>query len=129
LPAATDSLVAEQGPDAAWRTIRDLSEDLNINLLRAFLADALVELASHRVAWPDIDSIRRAIADPGAVVGRRLGPSWGVGNDSYADQPESVAEWGARAVVAVLTGTSASAGRPVVEVQLPEVIPAEASRG
>lgn len=48
------------------------------------------------------NDIRRAIADPGSVAGRKQGPSWGRGNDGYAREEETVAAWGARAVMAVL---------------------------
>ena len=113
------SLVDEQGSHAMTAS--------SFEIYMEQLAEARAEL-EHLRTRVDVDAIRRAIADPGAVVGRRLGPSWGAGNDSYADQPETVAEWGARAVVALLTGTH-PAGRPVVEVRLPDTIPAEVGRG
>jgi hypothetical protein len=49
------------------------------------------------------DRIAQAIADPGSVVGRKLGPSWGPGNDGYAENEETVARWSTRAVMALLT--------------------------
>jgi hypothetical protein len=51
------------------------------------------------------DRIAQAIADPGAIVGRKLGPSWGAGNDGHADDEETVPRWSTRAVMAVLTAT------------------------
>jgi hypothetical protein len=49
-----------------------------------------------------VDQIARAIGDPGAVVGRRLHPSWGEGNDGYAEEAESITRWSTRAVMQVL---------------------------
>lgn len=48
------------------------------------------------------DLIAQAIGDPGSVVGRRLGPSWGRGNDGYAREQETVTRWATRAVLATL---------------------------
>jgi hypothetical protein len=48
------------------------------------------------------DLLAAAIGDPGSVAGRKLGPSWGRGNDSYADQEETVPRWAARAVKTAL---------------------------
>src|SRR5436190_7666923 len=48
------------------------------------------------------DVIARAIGDPGSVVGRKRGPSWGRGNDGYAPHEETVPRWGTRAVLAAL---------------------------
>lgn len=63
---------------------------------------------------PTVDQIRQAIADPGSIVGRKLGPSWGRGKAGYAPEEESVADWSTRAVVAVIDG----AGRK------PQAVPA-----
>lgn len=46
------------------------------------------------------DQISRAVHDPGAVAGRRRGPSWGRGNDGYAKEQETLWEWVVRAVLA-----------------------------
>lgn len=46
------------------------------------------------------DRLRRAVHDPGAVVGRRLGPTWGEGNDGYAAEQETLWDWVVRAVYA-----------------------------
>lgn len=54
------------------------------------------------MAEPLVDRIAQAIGDPGSIVGRKLGPSWGKGNDGYAEQEETVTRWSARAVAAVL---------------------------
>jgi len=54
------------------------------------------------VAEPLIDRLTQAIADPGSIIGRRLGPSWGEGQDGYAEEQETVPRWSARAVEAVL---------------------------
>jgi hypothetical protein len=65
--------------------------------------------------WPDdaqdlsydadlTDRIAQAIGDPGSIVGRKLGPSWGKGNDGYAENEETVTRWSTRAVEAVLAG-------------------------
>lgn len=43
--------------------------------------------------------IYAAIYDPGAVVGRRHGPTWGEGNDGYAEIQEDLPDWQTRAVV------------------------------
>jgi hypothetical protein len=48
------------------------------------------------------DRIAQAIADPGAVVGRKLGPSWGRGNDGYTKEEETVTHWSTRAVLTAL---------------------------
>jgi hypothetical protein len=48
------------------------------------------------------DRIAYAIESPGLVVGRKLGPSWGVGEDGYAAAEETETQWSARAVLAVL---------------------------
>lgn len=55
-----------------------------------------------RQPHPAADEIARAIGDPGSVVGRKLGPSWGVGNAGYAPEEETVTRWSTRAVLAVL---------------------------
>ncbi len=44
-----------------------------------------------------------AIADPGAVVGDRRGPTWPANHPAYAVRQEAAAEWSARAVLAMLT--------------------------
>lgn len=44
------------------------------------------------------DLLADAIRNPGSVAGRKLGPSWGRGNDGYADEEETVPRWAARAV-------------------------------
>lgn len=49
------------------------------------------------------DRIRFAIADPGAFVGGRRGPTWPEDNPAHAGRQETAAEWSARAVIAVLT--------------------------
>jgi hypothetical protein len=49
------------------------------------------------------DLIAQAIGDPGSIVGRRLGPSWGEGNAGYAPKDEPVVRWSTRAVMVVLT--------------------------
>lgn len=46
--------------------------------------------------------IAAAVADPGAIAGRRLGPAWGRGNDGYAREQEPMPDWMARAVIATL---------------------------
>lgn len=48
------------------------------------------------------DRIAQAIGDPGSIVGRKLGPSWGVGNDGYSEREETVTRWSTRAVLALL---------------------------
>lgn len=48
------------------------------------------------------DRIAQAIGDPGSIVGRRLGPSWGEGHEAYQPVEEFVARWATRAVLAVL---------------------------
>lgn len=48
------------------------------------------------------EHIAYAIANPGRVVGRKLGPSWGVGEDGYAAQEETEVDWAIRAVLEVL---------------------------
>jgi len=55
------------------------------------------------------DRIAQAIGDPGSVVGRRRGPTWGEGNDGYAELFESSTRWSTRAVVAVLDAESSLA--------------------
>lgn len=57
-----------------------------------------------RLRAVDADRIAQAIGDPGSVVGRKLGPSWGVGNPGYAPEEETVTRWSTRAVLAVLSG-------------------------
>lgn len=51
---------------------------------------------------PKADRIAQAIGDPGSIVGRRFGPSWGEGNEGYAPETETVPRWCTRAVLAVL---------------------------
>jgi hypothetical protein len=53
------------------------------------------------------DRIAQAIGDPGSIVGRKHGPSWGEGNDGYAEHEETVTRWSTRAVVAVLVESMA----------------------
>lgn len=48
------------------------------------------------------DRIAQAIGDPGSIVGRKLGPSWGVGHDGYSEREETVTRWSTRAVLALL---------------------------
>lgn len=48
------------------------------------------------------DVVARAIGDPGSVVGRKLGPSWGPGKPGYADEEETGTRWATRAVLASL---------------------------
>jgi len=48
------------------------------------------------------DKLRQAVFDPGSVVGRRLGPSWGQGQPGYSEQQETVWDWVARAVYATI---------------------------
>lgn len=57
------------------------------------------------------DRIAQAIGDPGSIVGRKLGPSWGVGNKGYAAEEESVTRWSTRAVLAVLAAQDAEEER------------------
>lgn len=45
------------------------------------------------------DRITQAVYDPGSVVGRRLGPSWGEGNPGYSPEPENLWDWVVRAVL------------------------------
>jgi hypothetical protein len=52
------------------------------------------------------DRIARAIGDPGSVVGRRYSPSWGIGQDGYSLEEETVTRWSTRAVLAVIAATS-----------------------
>lgn len=54
------------------------------------------------------DRIRQAVFDPGAVVGRRLGPSWGEGNPGHAPEQESLWDWVARAVLHTVRGSDGS---------------------
>lgn len=56
------------------------------------------------------DLIARAIGDPGSIVGRKLGPSWGKGRPGYSDREETVTRWATRAVLAVLAQEERSDG-------------------
>lgn len=58
------------------------------------------------------DLIAQAIGDPGSIVGRRLGPSWGVGQPGYSEKDETVTRWSARAVMSVIADSL-----PVADVQ------------
>lgn len=49
------------------------------------------------------DRIAQAIGDPGSIAGNRLGPSWGAGNEGYAEEQESVTRWATRAVLQVVS--------------------------
>jgi len=51
---------------------------------------------------PLVDRIAQAIGDPGSIAGRKLGPSWGLGNPGYAEQEETVTRWSTRAVLALV---------------------------
>ncbi len=44
-----------------------------------------------------------AVADPGSFVGDRRGPTWPSGHPAYDLRQETVSEWSARAVIALLT--------------------------
>lgn len=55
---------------------------------------------------PDPAAITAAIADPGAIVGPRFGPSWRPRHPAYREVAETVPAWSARAVLAVLAGAS-----------------------
>lgn len=48
------------------------------------------------------DRIAQAVYDPGAVVGPRVGPSWGPAHEAYADEQESLWDWQIRAVLRVV---------------------------
>jgi hypothetical protein len=48
-----------------------------------------------------------AIRDPAAIAGRKLGPSWGRGNDGYAREEETLPQWQVRAVAAALDNAGA----------------------
>jgi len=78
------------------------------------IVDALNEHTASRIAQ-DADTlipwIRRAIIDPGSIVGRRRSPWWPAHEEGYAEENETPAEWTARAVLAVL----AVGGRPRCE--------------
>src|ERR1044071_7183380 len=68
------------------------------------MASAIVSEKYDKIAATElINRIAQAIGDPGSIVGRRPGPSWGEGNEGYAEVAESVTRWSTRAVVAVLT--------------------------
>jgi hypothetical protein len=43
-------------------------------------------------------TLREAVRDPGQRAGRRLGPSWGEGNDGFAAEQEDLWAWIERAV-------------------------------
>jgi hypothetical protein len=47
--------------------------------------------------------LSQAIHDPGAVAGRRLGPSWPIGEPGYDTEQETLCSWQLRAVHAVVT--------------------------
>ncbi|GAA4439635.1 hypothetical protein [Phytohabitans houttuyneae] len=51
---------------------------------------------------PLVKQLRQAIAEPGSVVGCRRGPSWRKNHPAYAEEPETVPAWSARAVLVVL---------------------------
>jgi hypothetical protein len=55
---------------------------------------------------PLADQVAQAIGDPGSIVGRKFGPSWGEGNDGYSEHEETVTRWSTRAVLAVLAGAA-----------------------
>lgn len=63
-----------------------------------------LEAVARLVVGIDADRIAQAIGDPGSVVGRKLGPSWGEGNPGYAPEEETVTRWSTRAVLAALSG-------------------------
>lgn len=46
--------------------------------------------------------LRLAIHDPGAVVGKKLGPSWPKSDPAFRDVEESVSDWIHRAVLSVV---------------------------
>lgn len=46
--------------------------------------------------------LRMAIHDPGAVVGKKLGPSWPADDPAHRDVEESVSDWMHRAALAVV---------------------------
>lgn len=61
------------------------------------------KLTEYIAAGELTDRIAQAIGDPGSIVGRKFGPSWGEGNEGYAEQEESTTRWSTRAVLVVLT--------------------------
>ena len=81
------------------RLRRDLSANEGSEDARLAIAEAEVARLCSAV---DADHIARAIGDPGSVVGRKFGPSWGEGNAGYAPEEETVTRWATRAVLAVL---------------------------
>jgi hypothetical protein len=65
--------------------------------------------------------VARAIGDPGSIVGRKHGPSWGPGNSGWALEEETAANWSTRAVMAVIRSLPAQrrvwfAGDPEPEI-------------
>jgi hypothetical protein len=57
------------------------------------------------MSHPTLESrILQALGDPGSIAGRKLGPTWGRGNDGYAKTEERLIDWQLRAVLAVLNG-------------------------
>ncbi|GAB7039731.1 MULTISPECIES: hypothetical protein [Catenuloplanes] len=73
-----------------------------VEMIAAIAVVMLAEQRGQRVA-PSIDEITRAINDPGAVVKRRF--------DTDGEPAESIGEWGARAVFAVLVDGPAAVAR------------------
>lgn len=61
------------------------------------------QLDGMRARWESLPLLAAAIADPTPLAGRRRHPSWGEGNPGYAAEPETPAEWAARAVSALMT--------------------------
>lgn len=65
------------------------------------------------------DRFCQALYDPGSVVGRRLGPTWGVGQPGYAHDQETLWDWQLRAVLQVARPDGqqdAALGPPMIEV-------------
>lgn len=114
-------------PQHVLDDIAEFERDEDPGKLAALARDLLVDLESAKVAaWgrrhpaqevpqPSelghspvilgralVDRIAQAIGDPGSIAGRKLGSSWGEGNDGYAEPEETVTRWSTRAVLRVL---------------------------
>lgn len=84
----------------------DSAEDLLTHARSNHLDARAHILIGDLVPW-----LRRAIADPGSIASYRRGPHWPQGHEGWEEQAETLSDWTARAILAVI----AHGGRPRCE--------------
>ncbi|MEW2474633.1 hypothetical protein AB0875_12660 [Micromonospora gifhornensis] len=88
-------------PSDPWAAL----DEAILPVVAAALAAAPVPVAPAQE--PDLTAllpwIRRALADPGSIAGRRRGPTWPETEEGWAEEQETLTEWTVRALRLALT--------------------------